>query len=191
MSEQRCLNTEMRAAGPSVLYLDFDGVLHPDAVYRHPKRGIFLDAAQAPGRWLFEWADVLIEALEPYPQVRIVLSTSWVRVLGYSRARASLPQRLSERVVGATFHSRVHRFAERPFRLGIPARGVEVSRDAHRRAPLEWVAVDDAREGWAAWDLERIVFCDPSAGLGDPETARRLNQTLQRHFAGTKDDACT
>jgi hypothetical protein len=33
---------DSRQAKHQVLYLDFDGVLHPDEVYWHPRRGAYL-----------------------------------------------------------------------------------------------------------------------------------------------------
>ncbi len=38
---------------PLLLYLDFDGVLHHEAVYVSSKRGIYI---REPGFELFEWA---------------------------------------------------------------------------------------------------------------------------------------
>ncbi len=68
--------TELWHSGPMscVLYLDYDGVLHNDSVYRVRGQGIVIRDGV-----LFEWAHYLVEALRPYPDIRIVLSTSWVR----------------------------------------------------------------------------------------------------------------
>lgn len=172
--------------GLQVLYLDFDGVLHHDAVLRSSKAGIFIDTSVAPGRRLFEWTEFLVQAVEPFPELRIVLSTSWVRVLGFTKARSYLPPGLSLRVVGATFHRRHHAGdvlrGESSHR---PARGLEVLQDVARRRPGSWVAVDDSRDGWPAAHLDRIVFCDPSAGLGDTNTRTHLDEVLNKHFRST------
>lgn len=54
---------------------------------------------------MFEHAPLLVALLAPYPDMRIVLSTSWVRVLGSMRKVARrLPPVLRARVVGATVH---------------------------------------------------------------------------------------
>ncbi|MCW5665470.1 MAG: hypothetical protein KIT35_16680 [Piscinibacter sp.] len=167
-----------------VLYLDFDGVLHHDAVLRHPKRGIYIDPAQGPGRTLFEWAPILQEQLEPYPDVAIVLSTSWVRVLGYQRAKARLPTELSRRVVGATFHSAVHRIRTREGPIDdTSTRGAQVLGDVSRRRPTQWLAVDDSMEGWPPEALERVVQCMPAVGLSSAETLSHLRSKLARFFA--------
>lgn len=82
-----------------LLFLDFDGVLHPDAVFLS-SRGVELRAGA-----LFMWAPLLVEALAPHQDVQIVLSTSWARNLGFHRARSVLPAELQSRVIGATWHS--------------------------------------------------------------------------------------
>lgn len=175
-----------RAAPLQVLYLDYDGVLHHDAVYRSPKRGIHIDSSRAPGRRLFEWTEFLIQAVQPFPRLEIVLSTSWVRVLGYTRARSYLPAELNSRVVGATFHRRAHKADSiREGGILVPARGLEVLRDVRRRQPKQWVALDDTDDGWPAEHRDRVVLCDPSTGLGDTAVRARLDLVLHSHFGST------
>jgi hypothetical protein len=65
--------------GGRVLYLDLDGCLHPDAVYEKPGSGGGPFIFGYPDHRLFEHARLLEDVLAPYPRVRIVLSTSWVR----------------------------------------------------------------------------------------------------------------
>lgn len=91
-----------------IVFLDYDGVLHPDAAYLVKGR----PELRAAGT-LFMWAPILEEALAPYPDAKIVLSTSWVPVLkSFSRARAFLPAMLQARVIGATWHSAMVRHPE-------------------------------------------------------------------------------
>ncbi|WP_295760602.1 HAD domain-containing protein [Undibacterium sp.] len=70
-----------------IIYLDYDGVMHDDAVYWHSTRGIYLDT---PGRILFEWMPTLKGLLAPYTDVSIVLSTSWVRAKNFEFAKNKL-----------------------------------------------------------------------------------------------------
>ena len=86
-----------------VCYCDFDGVTHDDAVYWSRHGGIQM---RTPGRTLFEWLPVLEELFAPYPDLKIVLSTSWVRVKGFDFAKRQLTPGLQARVIGATFHRR-------------------------------------------------------------------------------------
>jgi len=167
-----------------VLYLDFDGVLHHDAVYRNLRRGIYVSQSEAPGRTLFEWVQPLVDALAPYPDVRIVLSTTWVRSLRYSRALERLPATLQARAIGSTYHSRVH---DPRLTLGSHAqytrlRGEEVMADVARRRPDRWIAVDDTDEGWPDEARRHLGLCHSDRGLGDADTRDRLVAALESHF---------
>lgn len=165
-----------------VLYLDFDGVLHHEAVYRHPSRGTYVHQGHAPGRILFEWREQLVEALAAHPDVRIVLSTSWVRVLGFSRTVKQLGQPLAERVVGATHHSvhhgRTAYLGPHADALSLP-RGQEVIRDVSRRQPTSWVALDDTDEGWPDNARGHLVLCPPDLGISDVGARLRLAELLE------------
>ena len=70
-----------------VLYLDFDGPLHPGDVWYEPASGQV--RLRTPGHELFESLPVLEAAIAPYPSLAIVLSTSWVQIFGLEKnARA-------------------------------------------------------------------------------------------------------
>jgi len=165
-----------------VLYLDFDGVLHPDDVWRRRGTGVYL-AEKYPGHTLFENTPTLVEALAGYPEVRIVLSTSWVRVLRYSHVCKRLPQALRERVVGATFHTAMHRDWFESL-----TRGEQVLRDVSRRGPASWVALDDDADGWGEHADGHLVHCDSELGLCGPGVRERLSTLLRENF-GSPDTA--
>jgi HAD domain in Swiss Army Knife RNA repair proteins len=159
-----------------VLYLDFDGVLHPDAVFRY--RNPPAIRLQAPGHELFESAPLLDQLLAPYPDIHIVLSTSWVRELGFDDAREALSPALQARVVGATFHKRHHdydTFSRLP-------RYVQIADDVQRRRPTRWLAIDDDLEGWPEHALARIVPMPPVLGLSSPDAALELERRLAKVF---------
>lgn len=159
-----------------ICYLDFDGALHHGNVARGARRTASM---HEPGHMLFEWAPILAEALQPYPSVTIVLSTSWVHVLGYDRTRAYLPPALRERVVGATFHRREHG-ATRNLRdlWAQSARGVQIARDLERRRPSRWFAIDDAVHEFLPWQREWLVPCECATGLGARSAQQRLRELL-------------
>jgi hypothetical protein len=162
------------------LYLDFDGVLHDADVYRDPARGIVIRRGV-----LFAWAPVLVEALQPWPEVHIVLSTSWVWQLGYARARGYLPRELRERVVGATFHRREHGPTAELRRLWAQSdRGQQIAADVARRMPQGWLAIDDAADEFDVQQREWLLPCDPRRGLSSPETQAALRTMLERAHAG-------
>ena len=154
-----------------VLYLDYDGVLHHENVRWHPRQGAYLDAPD--GYALFQHAVLLETLLAPYPSLRIVLSTSWVRVFGYSRAAKRLTPQLRARVIGATYHStmRAQDFAAMP-------RGYQVWNDVQRRQPRDWLALDDDAQDWPDWCRDRLVHTHEHAGLSEPAVRAELRAKL-------------
>ena len=160
-----------------MLYLDYDGVLHHENCLWHPRRGAYLVAPQRYS--LFQHAPLLEEMLEPYPTVQIVLSTSWVLRYGCSATAKRLPTALQARVIGATFHSRHMR--DDDFRF-MP-RGQQVTEDAMRRRPVEWLALDDNEEGWPAEHAHRHVHTHMYEGLSDTAVRAEFEQKLREMFA--------
>lgn len=126
------------------------------------------------GHSLFENSGILVEALTPYPEVAIVLSTSWVRVLSYSQAKAYLPDALRSRVIGATFHSAMNKFE-----FDAMTRGAQVLADATRRAVTGWVALDDDDEGWVGPASKHLVLTNGHKGLSEPESVAELSDKLR------------
>ena len=162
-----------------VLYLDLDGVLHHEEVYFHPKRGPFVHQGYAPGHTLFEWAHLLQDLLAPFPDVALVLSSSWCVQPGYGKTIKRLPPELRRRFIGGTFHRRAHgadSWAIRAFKE-MP-RGLQIWADVVRRKPGQWLALDDDAFGWPAWARENLVECDGAKGLSCPETREQLTAKL-------------
>jgi hypothetical protein len=176
MTASHTPTTKLQGHGAPVLYLDFDGVLHPEDVWRHPVKGIYLGLGGA-GHQLFENVQLLQDLLAPYPQVSIVLSTSWVRVLRFSAAKSHLPPGLASRVVGATFHSQMDDAAW----SDLP-RGKQVERDVARRQPSAWVAIDDTDEGWSGSAGSHLVLTDPVDGIRNADVLARLQAVLSANF---------
>lgn len=167
-----------------ILFLDYDGVLHPDAAYLVNGR----PELHADGE-LFMWAPILREILQPYPDLRIVLSTSWVRVLGFGRARGYLPPELSSRVIGGTWHSAMRRHSEASHRVDegwftTMSRYEQIARYVARAGPraANWLAVDDDADGWDEGVRDRLVQTDGEVGLSSPDIQEALRDML-RYFA--------
>jgi hypothetical protein len=141
-----------------------------EEVLWHRKRGAY----HAPERYrLFQHAPLLDEMLEPYPHVKVVLSTSWVRQYGCTGAAKRLPARLRSRVVAATYHS------------GMPAgefawlpRGEQVTNDVLRRRPSGWLAIDDDPIGWPRWAMPHFLLTDPYEGISPPHLQEELRRRL-------------
>jgi hypothetical protein len=167
------------AANLCVVYLDFDGVLHPEDTYFHPTRGAYLGPqSTSAGHQLFEHAQLLATVLAPHPGIKIVLSTSWVQHRSYSKAMRRLPVELQARVIGATFHEQ-HMSREAWFEL---PRGVQVLGDVGRRRPAHWVALDDDDEDWPRNYLNRLVKTNPVLGM----TRIGAVDELRQHFESWK-----
>lgn len=150
------------------LFLDFDGVLHPDAVYRVEGKIVL----RANGLSLFEWAPILDHVLSPYSELQIVLSTSWVRVLGFDKAVEQLPPAIRHRVVGATWHRHGPRGWE------FLTRYEQIIRNVERHAHARWLAIDDNDDGWAEQHRDQLVLTDSILGLGEPAVQQELEQKL-------------
>ena len=146
-----------------ILFLDFDGVLHEDPCF---------DEAR-----LFARAPDLVQALAPFPEVRIVLSTSWRSQRTLAELTQPLPEALNGRVIDATplATSADTPAALRPFRrhaecaTWLRARGYEQT---------PWLALDD-RPSLFAPHCEQLILCDSNIGFVDA-TARRLQAALLR-----------
>jgi len=160
-----------------VLYLDFDGVLHEENVRWSIKRGIYM---ATPGHHLWEWMSILEELLAPFPDVKIVLSTSWVHARNFNYAKSRLSPVLQTRVIGATFHRREMR---KDVFLSY-SRGWQIAGDVSRRRPRAWFALDDDTEGWPAHLLENLVATDGTRGLSDPAVQAAVTEKLRQLSSG-------
>lgn len=123
---------------------------------------------------LFEHTPLLARCLEPYPELRIVLSTSWVRVCrSVCKAARRLPLALRRRVVGASFHGGMD-----PTRFRSMPRGVQVWGDVCRRQPEAWLALDDDDAGWPAACRGNLLRTDPELGISAPAVLMELQTRL-------------
>lgn len=164
-----------------VLYVDLDGVVQHEAVIWRPRRGVYMCNEEAPGRTLFEWLPILEKALAPFPEVALVLSSTWCIRPGYAATLKRFPAALRSRFVGGTFHRRVH--GTDPWVLSsfkATSRGMQVWSDVYRRKPAQWLALDDDDFGWPTWALENLVRCDGSTGLPSPRVQAELREKLKR-----------
>lgn len=161
----------MKGTGKFVLYLDFDGVLHDHRVLWHPRVGAYLNA---PDEYkLFQHSQLLEQLLAPFPQVQIVLSTTWVRRYGCTTAAKNLRPVLRQKVIGATFHMRMNEdeFAVMP-------RGMQVWSDVLRRRPRDWLALDDDSQDWPEWCVDKYIRTHAHAGISHPEVQDEFKAKL-------------
>lgn len=138
-----------------ILFLDFDGVLHPEGEDHIHNGGVdfcFLPRLEA--------------LLREFPHVRIVISSSWREQLAYRTLLKPFSDDIRVRIIGAT--------PPREFGLPHPF--------AHREGEiLAWLQLHDAvDESWvalddAAWQFDRckdhLVVCGSFIGFDDKASA--------------------
>lgn len=158
-----------------ILYLDYDGVLHPADVRvtkAEPQQPRVYKGRRATLHPLFEHAPLLKRILEPFPDVRISLATSWVRMLGYEFAVQQLPPGLRQRVVGTIWQGFLLQFPPR-------TRHDAITTDVEERNVQRWLALDDDIEGWPA-ERRHLVVAPTNSwhGLAQPGVAEELSAAL-------------
>jgi hypothetical protein len=155
-----------------VCYLDFDGVLHDSSVWLTRDGRVTIET---PGRRLFEWETILIDLLEPHPQVELVLSTSWVRTKTFNVAKHQLHPSVRSRVRGATYDHRL--ITAQEFTL-LPC-GMQIWGDVLRRQPSDWFAIDDSF-GWPAEARDKLVLTKGVFGLSELAIQVEIRRRLER-----------
>jgi len=155
----------------NICYLDYDAVLHDGNVLRNRTKGLHI---KTPGRTFFEWMPILDDLLAPYPDLKIVLSTTWVREIGFNEAKYELSASLKDRVIGATFlHPKIVKMD-----FDTLSRGMQIWGDVERRKPAQWFALDDDTFGWPARCKENLIQTSAQLGLSDPAVQERVRLKL-------------
>ena len=166
-----------------ILFLDFDGVLHPNDAYlpfRSKKVYLGKESMEA-GCSLFMHANKLVELLDKSNvDVEIVLSTSWVRVFrNFDKVKSFLPNELQRRVVGATWHSQM--VNQYDWSQGYLTRCMQIMGyvTRHNIPMSKWVALDDDDFKWPKYLRNNLVHCNQWQGLGDTNTQAELLEKLK------------
>lgn len=154
-----------------VFYLDFDGVLHP-----YPTEdGHF----EIPEESLFRFAPLLEAQLEPYPQVKIVLSTTWAKNKTGPGALLYLKPGLQQRVVGATWDQQTRSYhvpvEDRERRL---SRFEQIAADVAWRKPSTWFALEDDFKEWPSDQHHHLGWCWMTIGFNEPRVQEALQDWL-------------
>lgn len=143
-----------------VLFVDIDGCLAPLGASRIDDRG------QLAGEGLFCWWPQLQAALDEFPDVRVVLHSSWVRLWGpLPYLKPLLPAGLAARVVDTTSMDENRR-----------AHAVQDWVDAHAGELGAYVVLDDQADTFPSHVT--LVHCDPQRGLSDPAKVQELRAAL-------------
>lgn len=144
----------------TTLFTDFDGVLHPVDAATFDGAGRLLADPR-----LFTWLPVLADILAPYPEVQIVVSSDWRRLLdddSLKRLLGPLAPRFAG-VVDTWGASRVE----------------EILAEVRRRQLMRWLAIDDQPTVLTASRRDaRFIVCAPDTGLSALPVQARLRATL-------------
>lgn len=155
----------------NICYLDYDAVLHDGNVLRNRTVGMYI---KTPGRTFFEWMPILVDLLAPYPDLKIVLTTTWVREVGFKEAKLELSEPLQDRVIGSTFlHPNIVKTE-----FDTMSRGMQILGDVKRRKPSHWFALDDDAFGWPVQHKEHLIQTSDKLGLSDPAVQERVRLKL-------------
>lgn len=145
-----------------ILFLDFDGVLHPEFCHQ--------------GEELFCRRDKFETILRDYPQVEIVISSTWRQTRSLAELQTLFSADIGAKIVGVT--PDWQDLPELCEVIGNYPRHVEVEgwlRHANR-VWERWVALDD-RDYWFRPFLPNLVLCDPATGIDDA-VERHLRRKL-------------
>ncbi|WNC90208.1 HAD domain-containing protein [Paraburkholderia sp. FT54] len=152
------------------LFLSFGGVLNVGHGLVDDNGVVTLDSGRPP----FEYAPYLVDVLTPWPQVQIILTTSWLRSLGDEKTIALLPDELRRRVMGTTLHASP-RFDE--IKDGT-AKTMTVIRHSKKRGLTKWLALDDEACGVPPGFEQHFLHTDSETALGAPEARKQLRRWL-------------
>ncbi|MDR6385065.1 HAD domain-containing protein [Paraburkholderia caribensis] len=151
------------------IYLNFDGVLHPDQVFYEDG---CIPSLLAPGHNAFEYAELLAMTLEGYEDVVIILNTWWTFYLGLDACKDLLPTALAARIGGSTIQ-----YLEAYDSM--PARLKEAECHIARRRSRPWVILDHTNARYRRDFLPHLLLFDPSQGLGNRSAQRSIERRLR------------
>jgi len=129
-----------------IVYLDFDGVLHPTSLVTE---GLLSRVH-------------LLEHLFENGCASIVISSSWRFTHSLSSLQAKLPSILAKSVIGMTGDAII----------GKHARYQEIINHVHTlEGPIDWRALDDSYWEFPPY-CQELIRCNPNTGVGPKEVAQ-------------------
>lgn len=146
-----------------ILFLDFDGVLHPWMAQRDE---------------LFCYLPRLEAALREYPEVKIAISSDWRFTHTLDGLKKKFSPDIAERVIGVT-PAMVRN------QVGCSDEGLRRNEAAaflkdNKMSKAKWLALDDRMDLWEPLDW-RIIICPDEFGASE---SIRLRSALNVHKVG-------
>lgn len=134
-----------------VLFVDFDGVLHP--------------SGGPPGQALpFEWVPVLAKLLAPFPDVSVAVHSSWREQFAADLLRDFL-EPMADRMLDG---------------VPPGPKAVAITTFLHAHPEIEDAAVLDDQPADVFGAGVRVLACDPLTGISSPEVQAQLRTWLER-----------
>ena len=146
-----------------ILFLDFDGVLHP----WDPK-------IQLNEKQMFSLKPLLENTLRSFPDVEIVITSSWRQKYSLEKLRRLFSPEFASRIIGVTPPTR----RDERGRYPNGCRGQEILQWLYqnRRNVDQWLALDDLEWMFEPSLRNRLILCDSATGL----TEQKINELEQR-----------
>jgi hypothetical protein len=149
----------MKNQNEVIIFLDFDGVLHPDDyLYFNIIDGELVLASDVR----FCWAECLWNVIREF-DCDLVIHSSWRNSYTLDQLRCLLPTELGKRVVGVTAgdcrHESILAYVD----------------DAKVR---NYIILDDAADEFPS-DCVELLLCKHNMGISSPEIQEKLTQFLE------------
>lgn len=151
------------------LYLNFDGVLHPNHLsYRSGSSPVLT----CPGHTSLEYVGMLAEALDDRPDITVILNTWWTYYLTTDRCIQLLPSSVARLVSGATLQRAV---AGEP----LPHRLREAEKHIAGGSDLPLLVLDNKAARYRRALLPYLLLVDEESGLSSPAAIRALKRRVR------------
>ena len=147
------------------LFLDFDGVLHPDrySLSNYDPDRVFRNNE------IFSQAPILAALLTEYP-CQVIISSSWRFTHSLDEMKEKLPKGIAKNVAGVTGDAYV----------GPHPRYNEIKEYlmSHNKSFFSWRALDDAKLEFPNGCTD-LILCDPNTGIATKQI-EELKKWLQK-----------
>lgn len=155
----------MKTESAPVLFLDFDGVTHPDPCEKDQ---------------LFQSLPLIEAVIRRYPGVLVILSTTWRTMHPLDELKDLFSSDLAERVLGGTPLLSLYDLAWYPVPISARSRQREIEAWLHQNRTLNhpWVAIDD-RPWWFESECPNLLVTSALTGFTESD-ADRLEDMILR-----------
>ena len=152
---------QSKGPGAKVLFLDIDGVLHPNG------NAHFIPGTdRVGGHYLFKWLPILLEVLAEFSDVEVVLSSSWRYCWRTDEElRGNLPTKLIEVIVGTTGRAFMGRYDA-------------ILDYVLRNKVSSYVIVDDDRNSFPE-NCPELVWTPSTRGIKSEKSLEQLRAKLK------------